>query len=78
MSGAGRAEDGWLLVKEAAEQTGVSAGRIYTLINSHRLVAELRSVGVRGARVLVVRAQDVIESDAKARSSAEAKFSRND
>jgi len=65
--GKGRAEDGWMLVKEAAAVTGITTGRIYTLINSHRLTAELREVGVRGARVLVVRAQDVLESDAKAR-----------
>jgi hypothetical protein len=65
----GRAEDGWLLVKEAATETGITTGRIYALINSHRLVAELREVGNRGARVLVVRAQDVIASDAKARGS---------
>lgn len=66
-SNKGRAEDGWLLVREAAAETGITTGRIYALINSHRLTAELREVGVHGARVLVVRAQEVVESDAKAR-----------
>jgi hypothetical protein len=70
IEGKGRAADGWLLVKEAAAETGITTGRIYTLINSRRLAAELREVGRRGARVLVVRPQDVLESDRKARDSA--------
>jgi len=76
-SGQGSAEEGWLTVKEAAAETRLTVGRIYTLVNSRRLPAELREVGVHGARVLVVRAQDVIESEAKARRHAENKSGAN-
>lgn len=69
--GAGKAEDGWLTVKEAAAQTGITVGRIYTLINSRRLPAELRVIGSHGARILVVRPQDVVESETRARRLAE-------
>lgn len=68
---AGKAEDGWLTVKEAAAETGITVGRIYTLINSRRLPAELRVIGSHGARILVVRSQEVVESDQKARRLAE-------
>ena len=51
--------DEWVTVREAAEVTGISVGRIYSLVNSHKVKAELRRVGTKGASVLVVRADEV-------------------
>ncbi len=49
----------WLTVREAAEVTGISTGRIYSLINNHKVRAELKRVGTRGASLLVVQAKEV-------------------
>jgi len=51
--------DEWVTVREAAEVTGISVGRIYSLVNSHKVKAELRRVGTKDASVLVVRADEV-------------------
>ena len=49
----------WLTVKEAAERTGEKVGRIYELIKRRRITADLRVVGKRGARILVVRSRGI-------------------
>jgi hypothetical protein len=49
----------WMTVREASAATGISVGRIYTLINTHQVKAELRRVGTKDASVLVVRACEV-------------------
>ncbi len=54
-----QSEGVWLTVREAAVATGISVGRIYTLVNSHKVKAELRRVGTKDASVLVVRAREV-------------------
>jgi excisionase family DNA binding protein len=58
----------WLTVREAAEVTGISVGRIYTLINNHKVRAELKKVGTRGACVLVVRAREVTTAEESRRA----------
>ena len=61
--------DEWVTVREAAEVTGISVGRIYSLVNSHKVKVELRRVGTKGASVLVVRACEVtsVEESRRAR-----------
>ena len=64
-----QSEGVWMTVREAAAATGISVGRIYTLINSHKVKAELRRVGTKDASVLVVRACEVtsVEESRRAR-----------
>ncbi len=54
-----QSEGVWVTVREAAVATGISVGRIYSLVNSHKVKAELRRVGTKDASVLVVRAREV-------------------
>jgi hypothetical protein len=54
-----QSEGVWVTVREAAVATGISVGRIYSLVNSHKVKAELRRVGTKDASVLVVRADEV-------------------
>ncbi len=54
-----QSEGVWVTVREAAVATGISVGRIYTLVNNHKVKAELRRVGTKDASVLVVRADEV-------------------
>ncbi len=54
-----QSEGVWVTVREAAVATGISVGRIYSLVNTHKVKVELRRVGTKGASVLVVRAREV-------------------
>ena len=70
--GDGTAADGavgeWITVREAAEVIGISMGRIYTLINNHKVRAELKRVGTKDASVLVVRAREVTAAEESRRA----------
>ncbi len=66
-----QSEGVWVTVREAAVATGVSVGRIYSLVNSHKVKAELRRVGTKDASVLVVRADEVTSVEESRRAGKE-------